>query len=277
MSASTSGPTTTEPSDPRTAARLALLARFERVSWPLMSILALVYLFTYSAQAIWYRPSDEWFVLATWFSLLLWLVFAIDLIVRFIITPLKRGFFRKNWLDTITVVVPQFRALRVLMAFNQHGILAKRGKGVLSGGAITTAAIGSFIVIWVGSIMVLNAERTSTAANIKSFPDAIWWAFETVTTVGYGDFTPVTWLGRGYAVLIMFLGISIVGVISASLAATLVKQNNPAPPSPAQEVMTELGEIKAMIAALESKLGAAQAPAAPPAAPPAAADPPPAS
>ena len=239
------------PPDPRQAR----VDAFVRVSSPIMSALALVYLVLYSLQGIFYDPGAEWFRFALWFGGFLWAVFAVDLAIHFILTPVKRGFFRQNWLDTITVLIPQFRALRVLRAFNKDSIFKARGKGVLSGGAVTTAVIGTAIIVWVGSLMVLNAERAAPTATIKSFPDALWWAFETITTVGYGDFTPVTWTGRGYAVLVMFLGISIVGVVSASLAATLVKQS-PATPPPAQEIMQELSELKAMVASLQSQLGA---------------------
>lgn len=226
---------------------------FVRVSSPIMSALALVYLVLYSLQGIFYDPKATWFQFAVWFGAFLWAVFAVDLTIHFILTPVKRGFFRHNWLDTITVLIPQFRALRVLRAFNKDGIFKAKGKGVVSRGAVTTAVIGTAIIVWVGSLMVLNAERMAPTATIKNFPDALWWAFETITTVGYGDFTPVTWVGRGYAVLVMFLGISIVGVISASLAATLVKQN-PSTPPPAQEVLQELSELKAMVASLQAKL-----------------------
>ena len=243
------------PPDPRQAR----VDAFVRVSSPIMSALALVYLVLYSLQGIFYEPTAEWFQFAQWFGAFLWAVFAVDLAIHFLLTPVKKGFFRKNWLDTITVLIPQFRALRVLRAFNKNSIFKARGKGVLSGGAVTTAVLGTAIIVWVGSLMVLNAERLAPTATIKSFPDALWWAFETITTVGYGDFTPVTWTGRGYAVLVMFLGISIVGVISASLAATLVKQS-PSTPPPAQEVLQELSELKAMVASLQAKLGVTPTP-----------------
>ena len=62
--------------------------------------------------------------------------------------------------------------------------------------------------------------------------DFLYFSFVTITTVGYGDFVPVTWLGRFFAVFIMIMGISVFGIVSAGLAATVVKQN-PAPPPPA--------------------------------------------
>jgi voltage-gated potassium channel len=76
--------------------------------------------------------------------------------------------------------------------------------------------------------------------------------------VGYGDFVPVAGLGRIIARMVMMVGISVLGVVSAGMAATLVKQNAtpaaPPPPTPADEVLKELAELKQMVAALQTQL-----------------------
>ena len=150
--------------------------------------------------------------------------------------------------------MPQLRALRALRAFTSGGFLSK--KGFLSGGAMATAAIGVVVVVWVGGLMVLNAERGAPGAEIVSLGDAVWWAFETITTVGYGDFVPVTTQGRIYAVLVMFVGISVLGVVSAGMAATLVKKSatQTPPESPSQQVLDQIAELKEMIVKLEAKV-----------------------
>ena len=244
--------------------RQHLLDNYEAKTNIWLSGLALVYLFTFSLQAIYYRPDETWFRWATVFGLFLWALFVLDLVFRFIISPSRKGFVRKNLLDIITVVLPQFRALRALRAFSSGGILSK-GKGAISAKAITSATIGTIIIVWVGSLMVLSAERGAQGAEITSFGDAIWWSFETITTVGYGDFVPVTWTGRFFAVFIMFVGVAVVSVISASLAATLVKQNQPAPPPPPanlhDEIMKELADLKSMVTTLQAQVGADANPA----------------
>jgi voltage-gated potassium channel len=239
--------------------REQLLNDYSKKTSTLLSGLALVFLVTFSIQAIWPDTGAPWYFWMSVFSNALWALFALDLLIRFILTTNKRTFFVKNWLDTLTVVVPQLRALRALRAFSANGILSK-GKGFFTSGAITTAILGTAIIVWVGSLSVLTAERGAKTAEIKTLPDSLWWSFETITTVGYGDFVPVTWWGRFIAVLIMMVGISLLGVISAGLAATLVKQNKP---DPAAEVMAELSELKSMVAQLQqqlSSMGGATAP-----------------
>lgn len=240
---------TTDPA--ATSRRQAWLNSYTQRVSPWLSLLALVYLATFSAQAIWYEPEAGWFQWMNRFGLALWGLFVVDLAFRFFMSPVKKHFFRKNWLDTITVVLPQFRALRALRAFTSGGVVSKK-TGLLSAGSLTSAALAALIVVWVGSVMVLNAERGAPNAEIVNIGDAVWWAFETVTTVGYGDFVPVTWNGRALAVLVMLVGISVLGIVTASISAALVKRSSSGPDR-VDEVLSELAELKALVAKLEAK------------------------
>lgn len=235
--------------------RQAWLDRYTARTSVLLSTLALVYLLTYSIQSIWYDPGATWYSWLDFFGKFLWVLFAVDLFFRFFMSTTKKRFFRNNWLDTITVLIPGLRALRALRAFSGGSMLSK--KGFLSGSAITSGIIAIILIVWVGGLMVLNAERGAPGAEITSLGDAVWWGFETITTVGYGDFVPVTSLGRTYAVLIMFVGISVLGVVSATFASTLVKKGNtgaPQPESPQQQILDQIADLKAMIVDLESRI-----------------------
>lgn len=70
---------------------------------------------------------------------------------------------------------------------------------------------------------VLDAERNVPDSNIATFPDALWWAVTTVTTVGYGDRFPVTGEGRLVGVVLMVVGIAVFGSITAALAGRLIR------------------------------------------------------
>ena len=254
--------------DTATSRRQIWLKAYTARTSGLLSTLALVYLVTYSIQSIWHDPGQTWFIWLDLFGKFLWLLFAVDLVFRYLMTSPKKRFFRNNWLDTITVVLPQLRALRALRAFMGGGIISK--KGFLSGSAIASGIIAVFLIVWVGGLMVLNAERGAPGAEITSLGDAVWWGFETITTVGYGDFVPVTAQGRAFAVMVMFVGISVLGVVSATFASALVKRGNtgaPQPESPQQQILDQLAELKTMVANLEARLDAKTEPA--PGSPPA--------
>ena len=59
--------------------------------------------------------------------------------------------------------------------------------------------------------------------DVKSLGDGIWWALVTITTVGYGDITPVTTLGRVVASSLMLLGLGLIATITAIVSAKFIQ------------------------------------------------------
>jgi voltage-gated potassium channel len=84
-------------------------------------------------------------------------------------------------------------------------------------------AITSFLVV-ITSLVVYDLERNAPHSTIHSWPDALWWAIVTVTTVGYGDKFPVTAGGRAVATVLMFSGIALFSVLTAALATFFVSR-----------------------------------------------------
>jgi voltage-gated potassium channel len=133
------------------------------------------------------------------------------------------------------------------------------------------------IVLSTASILVLQFESQSPDSNIQTGGDALWWGLVTITTVGYGDFYPVTTMGRLTGIFVMFAGIGIIGALASILASMLVapspEESEPAPraaatspdsaPSPAvaqplppDAVVEELALLRAEIAELRETLAA---------------------
>jgi len=75
--------------------------------------------------------------------------------------------------------------------------------------------------VYVLSLFVYQAERNAPGATITSYGDAIWWAIETISTVGYGDMIPVTVLGRLYASCLMLGAMVIVGATTGTVVSYL--------------------------------------------------------
>ena len=96
--------------------------------------------------------------------------------------------------------------------------------------------------------MVLEFERGNPDANIDSYPDALWWAATTITTVGYGDRFPMSPAGRGVAVVLMVAGIAMFGVITASIAAYFVEQKAD------EDVAGRLDQIMERLDRIETRL-----------------------
>jgi voltage-gated potassium channel len=70
---------------------------------------------------------------------------------------------------------------------------------------------------------VCLAEHKQQGANILNLGDALWWAIVTITTVGYGEYYPLTLVGRAVGIFVMFSGIGIVVIIVGIISQRRIK------------------------------------------------------
>jgi voltage-gated potassium channel len=112
----------------------------------------------------------------------------------------------------------------------------------------TIGFIGSASLLAVGAtaFLVYVAERGGEGP-IQTFGDALWWAAATITTVGYGDVYPKTAAGRGAAVLLMLIGISLFGLLTARVAAFFVQADEDASRANYAEILRRLDQIEARV------------------------------
>jgi len=153
----------------------------------------------------------------------LWLVFIADFVIRLILTRDRRGFLRLRWFELMSLAIPYFRPFMII-AYLWRLPLFQRSAGMLRARYALSTVIFALLFTYTGSVLVWFAERHHPRANIVDLGDAIWWGFTTITTVGYGDFVPVTTLGRTIAVALMVGGIFVIGVTSATIISLLTDQ-----------------------------------------------------
>ena len=119
----------------------------------------------------------------------------------------------------------------------------------LKGGEVVLLGTLSIISIIFGALAIYLAEAGKPDANITSLYDAFWWSIETITTVAYGEYYPVTGLGRLIASIMMFAAIgfvwTVVGIIGSNLVAKKIKERDQL--SPSSTKMTVADEAKNMI------------------------------
>lgn len=92
---------------------------------------------------------------------------------------------------------------------------------VVSLRALVVIALATVLFVFVGGIVVTLTD----GGRFHSLFDGWWWAATTVTTVGYGDVVPVSTAGRLFAMGMMFTGIALVAVLTASIAALLMSED----------------------------------------------------
>lgn len=145
----------------------------------------------------------------------------------------KGGYFFRSggWLDLLgSIPISAFAIFRIARLFRIVRLLQKMTGGQLrriftghlaENTLLFTLVIALILVFTIGWLVLL-AEQNAPNANIKTYHDAVWWAFVTITTVGYGDFYPVTGWGQSFAVILMFFGLGIIGVLSSYLSSTFI-------------------------------------------------------
>lgn len=151
------------------------------------------------------------------------IVFAIDYFVRLFYAKDKKRFFKENIFDLLSIIPVNnlfyvfrmarigraFRLLKLLRIFRLVGLTGRLHKFLKTNGLIYYLYI-SLTIILIASSLYCISEKVS-------FGTALWWSITTATTVGYGDVSPTTGLGKAAAVLLMFLGIGFIGMLTSSL------------------------------------------------------------
>jgi voltage-gated potassium channel len=193
-------------------------------------------------------------------STVIWVVFLLDYLVRLYLAPARWRFVRSHILDLIVIVLPLLRPLRVLRLIRLVQLVSLAGRVALSSRRTLQQRVALYvsgtaaIMLFVAAAAMLVVERPDPDSNIKTFPDALWWAAATVTTVGYGDRFPVTGPGRLVATGLMIVGIALLGVITASVAAWFVGNLQAAREDVEETVSDETTAVLAAIAAVNDRL-----------------------
>ncbi len=193
-----------------------------RSEWVLAGI-AVIFLVVYSIQVL-APPAHAVNTLLNGAMGLLYLVFVVDYGARLMLAPQRRKWFIRHLYDLAIVALPFLRPLRLLRLLVLIKVMQRAGGDAIRGRVAVYAAGSAALFVYVASLAMLQAERSAPEANITNFGNALWWAVTTVTTVGYGDAYPVTTTGRVIAALLMIGGISLLGVITATVASWIVER-----------------------------------------------------
>jgi voltage-gated potassium channel len=144
---------------------------------------------------------------------------------------------------------PEHGAFPILgPAVRRRPLTARRAAGVIS--------IVTIVLTVAGGVLIWLVDRD----NFSSLGEGMWWAVQTLTTVGYGDVVPSSTSGRVIATIIMLNGIAFLTVITASVTATLVEQIRRHRPgaeesdAPDADVAARLEEIGARLDSIETAL-----------------------
>jgi voltage-gated potassium channel len=184
---------------------------------------------------------------------IIWIIFALDYIYKILISSNKPVFVRTHVFELLIVIIPGFRAFRLLRMFPVIGYFLKYTQKSLSGKLLQYVSLAAVLITFPAAVAMYQLEKNLDTSNIKTLGDALWWAATTATTVGYGDKFPVSAGGRLLSLLVMVVGISLVGVITASVASWFVKSDeSESDQLQIADLKKELQEIKDQLRKLSS-------------------------
>ena len=226
------------------------MAEYEARTREPLDLLALATLWLVVVPVWDYGHGVKYIVLA--FRIALSVVYGIDLAIRSALAPRHLHYLLSHPLALASVLYPPVRvffSIRLVRSVFRRGHLTR---------FLTAAAV----LVLNGAVIVYLFERHAPGSNIHTLRDALWWSFVTVTTVGYGDFYPVTVGGRVTACLIMGTGLLTLAVVTAQVASSFVAQG----PSRARSAREDeaarrevtLAELDQRLARIENLLTTAQ-------------------
>ncbi|MGB1252380.1 MAG: ion transporter [Candidatus Promineifilaceae bacterium] len=193
-------------------------------------------------------------------------VFMADFLYRWWHSADKRSYLRHNWGDLLGSLpaVPHlrffrlfrvWRLVRIFQRSNVHqlwnNIVRRRAESSLWGMIILVIVSVLVAGWWIEGLERAACAAGNPAANICTLEDGFWWAFVTVTTVGYGDLFPVSSSGRIMAAVLMTIGVGLFGILTSYLAAIFVedeeKERDEVLDGELREIRAELAEIKLLL------------------------------
>lgn len=192
-----------------------------RTEWWL-AVMALAFMALYSVDVL-ARPGGDAGVWLDRAMVVIWACFIVDFLVRLYLSSPRGRWLLWHLPEVVILVLPVLRPLRLLSLTIVIGYLQRAIGHTIRGRVTVFTSCGAVLLIYAAALAMLDAERDHNG-DIANFGDALWWSFTTVTTVGYGDTVPVTVVGRLIAVALMVAGVSLLAVVTATLASWIVER-----------------------------------------------------
>ena len=158
------------------------------------------------------------------------LVFITNFFTHVLFAKKKKEYLRWGWIDLVCSIpnleifrwgrlFSILRFLYILRSIRSFKVifpilLRKKTHNI----SLSIGLIAALLIV-LSTIAILNTEGEASGANIKTPEDALWWAFVTITTVGYGDFYPVSTQGRIISSILMLSGIGLFGAFTAFISS----------------------------------------------------------
>ena len=141
----------------------------------------------------------------------------------------------------------------------RQSFVERRIRRIVNARSVTIGLATTFVALAVlGGVLIKFVDHE----NFPTVGIGIWWALQTVTTVGYGDVVPTTFVGRLVGGSVMVMGIAFISFVTAGVTSALIQRANETASvvdrehaeETTQRILDEVGEVRKRLEALDSRL-----------------------
>lgn len=236
-----------------------------------------------SPRAVWWGHLFEWpmvfvsfWILLEWYldvagrltpeyshftSLSIWMLFIAETLVLVTLVTDRKHYLKSNWMNIVIIVaafpfifkdsyqVMALRAFRLLVLIGLLFHITSALRQLLMRHHLGITLLVCFIIIAMAGITIASLDPA-----IDTPWDGLWWAWVTITTVGYGDIVPVSAVGKVFACLLIAMGIGLFSMLTASFSAFFVAKDEEVVVEKEQLSLEKLEQLEKKIGALEQKI-----------------------
>ncbi len=191
----------------------------------------------------------------------LWSLFVFETVLLTLLVNNPKSYLKGNWLNLIIIamglpllwgapsVAGALRILRVLILFSLLVHVGSSVRQLFEGKQLGSTLAGIAIIILMAGVMIATLDP-----GIETVTDGIWWAWVTVSTVGYGDLVPVSMIGRIFGAFLILLGLGLISLLTASIAAWFLSAQEGELASSEKETMKRVEQLEQRLKRIETKL-----------------------
>ncbi len=237
------------------------------------------------SKAIWWGHIFEWpmifvsfWVLLEWYldvsgkltveftgftSISIWLLFLVETLVLTSLVENRRHYLKTNWMNLLIIAlaipfilqkseeypVAAFRVFRLVVLLGLLFHVSSALRQLLSRHHLGVTLLACFIIIVMAGITIASLDPA-----IKTPWDGLWWAWVTITTVGYGDIVPVSPVGKVFACLLIAMGVGLFSMLTASFSAFFMSQEEEQVVKKEQLSLDKLDQLAENLKGLEEKV-----------------------
>lgn len=188
-----------------------------------LAFTSVIYMAAYTLEVL-FTENEVIYNTAVAVSMVLWGVFAADVLMRFFNRATMKEFLRSSWIELVALLLPMFRFLRILRL-----LLPIKAMGNLAADRMKATGIYTVVLlpvlIFLGAIAVIDAEEAHPESKLTNLKSALWWSFTTLTGAGDPDGHPVTDNGRIVSGVLIFAGIILVSIGAGMFASWILGES----------------------------------------------------